>query len=90
MRSRTIPAEAKRELTEGKYVVRADGTARVFERTGIHAYNACGCPEPDCKGRAVSAGFFEVKDGVVRTFGESGTLGLKSRPEDAEIIKPLL
>ncbi len=73
-------------MNEGKYVINARGDVRVFERTGIHAYQCCTCPFKDCEGRAVSAGFFERKDGEVRTFGESTTLRIKSRPEDAEAV----
>lgn len=74
-----------------KYIVRADGTGKVFDKSAIHAFQVCGCPFPDCLGRAVSAGFVDVEDsGEARTYGESTTLGVKSRPEDIEIIRDLL
>ena len=40
----------------------------------------------------VSAGFIGInEDGVIRTFGESFSLGgLKSRPEDAQLIQEML
>ena len=74
-----------------KYIVKADGTGKVFDRSSIHAYQVCTCPIKDCPGRAVSAGFVDIEDdGTARTYGESTTLGVKSRPEDIEIIRSLL
>lgn len=74
-------------MTEGKYVVTAAGKVKVFERSAIHAYQVCTCPQEDCEGRAVSAGFFEVKDGVVRAYGESTSLGVRSREEDTALVE---
>lgn len=77
-------------MTEGKYVITLDGEAKIFSKDKIHAYKVCDCPDLDCGGRAVSAGFFEIRDGAVKTFGESTSIGVQSRPEDAQIIAPLL
>jgi len=68
-----------------KYVIRADGTVKVFPRTSIHAYQVCGCPEEDCPRRAVSAGFYNTETG--EAYGESTSIGVKSRPEDSQIIR---
>lgn len=65
-----------------KYVILADGRVRVFPKESIHAFQVCGCPEKDCLGRAISAGFWDGE----KTYGESTTLGVKSHPEDAELI----
>jgi hypothetical protein len=73
-------------MTEGKYVVTANGDVRVFDKSGIHAFHACSCPFRDCGGRAVSAGFFNVEAGMVRVYGESATLLLKSRDEDTALV----
>lgn len=68
-----------------KYVILADGSVRLSEN-GIHAYMACTCPEKDCLGRAISAGFWDGE----KAFGKSTTLGISSRPEDSRIIKEFL
>lgn len=65
-----------------KYVILQDSEVRVFPRKNIHAFNSCSCPEKDCPKRAVSAGFWDGE----RAYGESTTLGVKSRPEDTELI----
>jgi len=70
-------------MNEEKYVICADGSVKVFPRTGIHAYQVCGCPVQDCPGRAVSAGFWDGE----KAYGESTSIGVKSRPEDTEIIR---
>lgn len=66
-----------------KYVILADGKVRVFPREEIHAYQACGCPNSECGGRAISAGFWDGE----KASGESTSIGVKSRPEDTELIK---
>ena len=37
-------------------------------------------------GEAVSAGFVNIEDGVLVTYGESGSLGIKSRKDDYKIL----
>lgn len=71
-----------------KYVVLKDGSVRIDGN--IHAFMACGCPEKDCAGRAISAGFFEVNGEEVKVWGMSTSLGINSRPEDAKIIQDSL
>lgn len=70
---------------KGKYII--------FERRGLE-YPVC-FPEhfvghDEVKGRLsdtpVSAGFFSVCEGNVRTYGKSVSLGLESRPEDYKLI----
>lgn len=56
----------------------------------MHIDMACTCPDPDCDGRAISAGFFTVKDGIVETTGMSSTLGLYPADGDAERIAEYL
>lgn len=73
-------------MNEGKYVIRADGTVRVSDHHAIHAFMACGCPDRECQGRAVGAGFFGVDDGKVTVYGKSTTLGIESKPSDAEAV----
>lgn len=41
-------------------------------------------------GHPVSAGFYTVNNGVVKTYGRSEGLNLNSRPEDAALIAILL
>lgn len=67
-------------MNEGKYIVFSDGTCRMFPVTNLHLYMV---GNKD----AVSAGRFEIKeDGKIRCFGESTTLGIKSHPDDADIL----
>ena len=40
--------------------------------------------------KAVSAGYVELKDGVLRCFGSHAELGLHSRPQDADLIRDSL
>jgi hypothetical protein len=67
-------------MREGKYVIFTDGSARVFKKHYVHAWMAGGKP-------ACSAGYFRRMNGKVECYGESGTLGIKSREDDAEIIE---
>lgn len=62
-----------------KYIIFKDNSVKVFSEHEIHSWVAGGKP-------VLSAGFYE--DGVA--FGQSTTLGVKSRPEDTEIIKKFL
>lgn len=67
-------------ITSGKYIVFSDGTCKVFDQHQIHAFMTGGMP-------VSSAGFFEIKpDGGVSCWGESTTLGVKSHPDDSDII----
>ena len=59
-----------------KYIVFADGNVKVFSVNEIHAFQTDGKD-------VVSAGFYNGEN----TYGESTTLGVKSRPEDAQLIK---
>jgi len=61
-----------------KYIVFKDGTATVFSTDSFHCYMTGGK-------EVLSAGFYE--DG--KCFGESTTLGVKSRLEDSEILANL-
>jgi len=63
-----------------KYIVFADGHVRVFPTTRIHSFMAGG-------DTVLSAGFCDRTGNKIEVWGESTTLGKKSRPEDAEIIQ---
>lgn len=73
-------------MTEGKYIITLDGTVKMFEKTRIHAFQVCSCTEKDCPERVVSAGYFRTINGKIETYGESTTLNVKSRPEDAILL----
>lgn len=70
---------------KGKYIIYDGSEGHILDLHQIHYFAAF-------SGRKVtSAGFYGYNDvGELITFGESQTLGVKSRPEDAVIIKPLL
>ena len=72
---------------KNKYIIVHDGieeTPVLFEETLIHKYVASGHP-------VVSGGFFEVDGEGIIAYGESTSLGVKSRPiEDANLIKRML
>lgn len=76
---------------EGKYVIRQNGEIKLFPHVEIHSFYSCGCPEKDCEGRAIAAGFYEISDdGKVLVSGVSMSLRVRSRPQDAELIKKYL
>lgn len=58
-----------------KYIVFRDGTVKVFSKDEIHSWVAGGK-------EVVSAGFYDGE----KAYGESTTLGVKSRPEDIDLI----
>lgn len=62
-----------------KYIIFKDNSIKVFDDKEIHFFMAEGEP-------VLSAGFYD--NGIA--FGQSTTLGVKSRPEDTEIIKKFL
>ena len=62
----------------------------IFDYSGIHAYHACPCPEIDCNGRAVAAGYFRTVDGKLEVYGGSTTLGIHSKPSDLNQVQEAL
>ena len=63
-----------------KYIVFEDGSYKIFPCSEIHTFMTGGK-------EAVSAGFVTmVNDSPTEVFGESTTLGVKSRPEDLTVI----
>ena len=58
-----------------KYTIFKDGRVDIFSKNEIHCFRA------DRK-NVISAGFWDGE----KAYGESTTLGVKSRPEDTEII----
>lgn len=67
-----------------KYIIFKDGSAKMFDCGSIHAYMTGGKD-------VVSAGFVDVDvDGFpMKVYGESTTLGVKSRKEDLKILEDL-
>jgi hypothetical protein len=70
-------------MKEGKYIVFDDGSASVFKMHRDHNWMSGGR-------QARSAGFFRVANGQVECYGESRTLGVAARNNDADIIAPCL
>jgi hypothetical protein len=70
-------------MKEGKYIVFDDGSATVFKVHRDHNWMSG-------DRQAISAGFFRVANGQVECYGESTTLGVAVRNNDAEIIAPYL
>lgn len=58
-----------------KYIIFKDGRVDVFSKDKIHAFRAD-------RADVLSAGFWDGE----KAYGESTTLGVKSRPEDTNII----
>lgn len=67
-------------IKEGKYIVFKDGTSRVFSVNSFHIYMTGGK-------EVSSAGFYGFEKNMLVCFGESTTLGVKSHPDDSEIIR---
>lgn len=72
-------------MTEGKYIIYADGDVQVFESTQIHLWKS-----EAHGGTAVRAGKFYTDNGVLRTGGVSTTLDLRGEEEDAGAVSEAL
>ena len=77
---------------KAKYIIvdslEAGDSAIVFPAWFSHA-NVAFCLEGIC-GEVVSAGFVDTVHGDIQASGESDSLGVKSRPIDAQIIESML
>ncbi len=69
-------------MRTAKYIIFDGKRAIVFSITFKHS-DVASCSN---LGTATSAGFCSIEDGKVETFGESLSLGLLSKKEDAQII----
>ena len=70
---------------EQKYIVFKDGSVNIFDCGEIHSYMTGGKD-------VLSAGFVTVDEDNVplEVFGESTTLGVKSRKQDLEVLREFL
>ncbi len=67
-------------MEKKKYIIYKNGSVEVFDVREIHSWRA-GSRE------VVSAGFVSLENGEYKMcFGESKTLGVKSRPEDINLL----
>ncbi len=69
-------------MEKAKYIIFKDGSAEVFSKSEIHSWQAGGR-------EVLSAGsvMLDENKSATEVFGESTTLGVKSRKEDLQILQ---
>lgn len=73
-------------MTEGKYIIYADGDVQVFGNTRVYLWEV-----ESHGGTPVRAGRFHTSpDGILFTGGESTTLGIRGNAQDAEAVSEAL
>ena len=72
-------------MEKQKYIIFKDGSVNIFDCGEIHSYMTGGK-------QVVSAGFvyLDAENNPTEVFGESTTLGVKSRKEDLKILQDFL